>query len=214
MVSYRALQKARDTVKVCFGESRTYDWSLYLSVKYQDPTVWCYAVAVFIADWNRLYYKGRDVGEVVTEIVYRLCPMLEEIKDVILRLRILKLDEISDEDFESLKPIVVGLYNRFSEVLGFTGATKALHILVPQFFVMWDKEIREFYKMKSDAEDYYEFLKKMRLELRRAVEMFSADNNIDDYSRAREELEKILGKPLLKVLDEYNWLTISKGYRV
>lgn len=213
MVSYKVLQKARDIIRACFGESYTYDWGFDLINKYHDPLVWCYSIMIFLADWNRVYYKGKDVGDAITSTVEKLCPLLMELKSTITRFRSLKLDELQEHELESLKPIIVGLFSKFAEIVGSTGASKALHILAPSFFVMWDNSIREHYGLKGDAESYFEFLKKMRLETCEAVESYSKDRGINDYSRAREELEKELEKPLLKVIDEYNWLAFTRGYK-
>lgn len=213
MVNYKILQKARDITRVCFGESHTYDWGFNLVNKYQDPFVWCYAVMIFLADWNRIYYKGKDVGNVITDTIEKLCPLFMELKATILKLRNLKLDELQELELENLKPIIVCLFDKTAETVGSTGASKALHILVPSLFMMWDNSIREHYGLKSDAISYFEFLKKMRLELREAVESYSKDRGINNYSKAREELEKELDKPLLKVMDEYNWLAFTRGYK-
>lgn len=214
MVSYKVLQKARDIFRTRFGESHPYDWGFDLINKYHDPLVWCYSITILLADWNRSYYKGKDVGDAVTDTVEKLCPLLTELRPTITRFRSLKLDGLQERELESLKPVIVGLFNKLARVVGSTGASKALHMLAPSFFVMWDNSIRERYGLKGDAESYFEFLKRMRLEAREAVESYSRDRGINDYSRAREELEKELEKPLLKVVDERNWLAFTKGYKL
>jgi len=210
MVDYRALQKARSIMKTQFGESCTYDWGVELTVRYEDPLVWCYAIIVFLADWNWMYYKGKSSSEVVLSIMEGLCPLLKEVKDIILKFRMLKLDEIQYSELEDLKPIIVGLFNRMAKIVGFTGASKVLHLLAPSFFMMWDDKIREHYGVGADGDGYYEFLRKMRDEVREAIKSYSRERGIADYSKAREELEKNFSKPLLKVMDEYNYLTFTK----
>ncbi|RLF07429.1 MAG: hypothetical protein DRJ60_02660 [Thermoprotei archaeon] len=83
-------------------------------------------------------------------------------------------------------------------------------MLAPSFFMMWNDKIREHYGVSADGDDYYEFLKKMRDEVREAVERYSEERGITDYSKAREELERSVGKPLLKVMDEYNYLAFTR----
>ena len=164
----------------------------------------------FLADWNRVYYKGKDIGDAVTSIVEKLCPLLMELKPTITRFRSLKLDELQKHELENLKPIIVCLFNKFAEIVGSTRASKVSHILAPSFFVMWDNNIRKHYGWEGDAKSYFEFLKRMRLKIREAVESYSKDHRINDYSKAREELGKELEKPLSKVIDEYNWLVFTK----
>jgi len=113
-----------------------------------------------------------------------------------------------------LRNVIVGLYNRLAEVVGHTGASKMLHMLAPSFFVMWDDEIRKHYGLQERGDDYFRFLVEVaRPMIRGAVESYSRDRGVGDYSRAREELERELGKPLTKVVDEYNWLT-TRGYNL
>ena len=76
-------------------------------------------------------------------------------------------------------------------------ASKALYILNPELFVMWDKEIR-----RSAPEGYGAYLLRMHgLALRLAEEAPTDDVEAD--------LQELLGyetrKTLAKYLDEYNW---------
>jgi len=218
-VGYRVLMKARETIKAIFGESHTYDWGSELVRKHpDDPLVLCYAVSVFLAHWNSPFYRyfyGYDDVSYIAQIVKDLRPLLEDIKDLILRFRSLKLDELPREGLEGLRNEIVGLYNRLAGVVGHTGASKVLHMLAPSFFVMWDGKIREHYGLQERGDDYFRFLVEVaRPMICGAVESYSRDRGVGDYSRAREELERELGKPLTKVVDEYNWLTITKGYNL
>ncbi len=52
-----------------------------------------------------MYYRGKRSSEVVLSIMEGLCPLLEEVKDVILKFRELKLDEVQDSELEDLRPI-------------------------------------------------------------------------------------------------------------
>jgi hypothetical protein len=78
-------------------------------------------------------------------------------------------------------------------------ASKALHVLVPGLFVMWDKEIR-----RSAPEGYGAYLLEMNVLARRLVEQAPvASGDVEAY------LQELLGygkrKTLAKYLDEYNW---------
>jgi hypothetical protein len=76
-------------------------------------------------------------------------------------------------------------------------ASKALHLLQPRLFVMWDKEIR-----RSAPEGYGAYLLKMHGLARRLAEQAPADD-VEAY------LQELLGyettKTLTKYLDEFNW---------
>jgi hypothetical protein len=75
---------------------------------------------------------------------------------------------------------------------------KALHLLAPGFFPLWDKKIAVAYRC-----DYY---------------LKPAERYIDftrlSQGQARE-LEKVIppaGKTLLKLIDEYNYARYTKGW--
>jgi hypothetical protein len=76
-------------------------------------------------------------------------------------------------------------------------ASKALHLLQPRLFVMWDKEIR-----RSSPEGYGAYLAKQHGLARRLTKQAPADD-VEAY------LQELLGyetrKTLAKYLDEYNW---------
>ena len=48
---------------------------------------------------------------------------------------------------------------------------------------MWDAKIREYYGLREDAEGYFEFLEKMRREIREAVEEYAKDKGIEDFRK-------------------------------
>jgi hypothetical protein len=75
---------------------------------------------------------------------------------------------------------------------------KALHWLAPSFFPLWDKEIAQkygCYYSRQPAERYLSFLKKMQ-KLARELQGASPSS----------------GKTLLKLIDEYNYVTITKHW--
>jgi hypothetical protein len=83
--------------------------------------------------------------------------------------------------------------------MGDAAASKALHMLIPELFVMWDKEIK-----RSLPAGYGAYQRQMhRLAGRLAAE---AEVPIDELeTRLREQLGYRGRKPLTKYLDEYNW---------
>jgi hypothetical protein len=76
-------------------------------------------------------------------------------------------------------------------------ASKALHLLLPGLFVMWDKEIR-----RSAAEGYGAYLLRMNALARRLAEEAPTD---DVGAYLQEHLGYETRKTLAKYLDEYNW---------
>jgi hypothetical protein len=92
-----------------------------------------------------------------------------------------------------IREMRAGRVNNFADA----AASKALHLLNPGLFVMWDKEIR-----RSAPEGYGSYLAEMHgLSLRLAEQAPAED--VERY------LQELLGyetrKTLAKYLDEYNW---------
>jgi hypothetical protein len=81
--------------------------------------------------------------------------------------------------------------------MGDAAASKALYLLQPRLFVMWDKEIR-----RSAPEGYGPYL----LEMHRLAVRLADEAPADDLEA---HLQELLGyaerKTLAKHLDEFNW---------
>ena len=119
-----------------------------------------------------------------------------------------------------------------------TGASKIMHIIKPNIFVMWDNEIRKHYlkdfrgkNSKSGPDAYLYFMQKMQeiaipickenkniasdlsMKLKRLYE-----GNLRNHTEEREKLKltkeidflEKKGKSITKFLDEYNWIVITK----
>jgi hypothetical protein len=76
-------------------------------------------------------------------------------------------------------------------------ASKALYLLQPRLFVMWDKEIR-----RSAPEGYSAYLLQMYILALRLVEEAPTED-VEGY--LQEHLDYTMRKTLAKYLDEYNW---------
>jgi hypothetical protein len=84
-------------------------------------------------------------------------------------------------------------------------ASKALHLLQPRLFVMWDKEIR-----RSTPQGYSAYLLQMHALAGRLTEEAPADD-VEAYLQERLGYET--RKTLAKYLDEYNWFeAVGRGH--
>jgi len=109
-----------------------------------------------------------------------------------------KLDGITFENInledKSVVKIIKKLYGELRNYKGLeiTGSIKILALRRPDLFIMWDTEIRKYYKISdTPPEGYVNFLKKMK-------EIFE---HIKWGSKRR-------GKPLAKAIDEYNYYIV------
>ena len=122
-----------------------------------------------------------------------------------------------------LHDTVVELFDTFSKVsVGrrtYTGASKILHVLVPDLFVMWDDTIRYAYgcrrqKEGDDSEKYFTFLKRVQLEAKEAVESYCSEHNCTDEEamrRIRLELYEEGFYPFTRLVDIYNFQKYTLG---
>jgi len=96
---------------------------------------------------------------------------------------------------------------------GDTVASKVLHFFNIQLFVMWDNDIQSNYGKPYGASGYLEFLKEMQ---NHAIEAITDFKQLNLPGTPSLYLSQQLGygglRPLTKLLDDYNWVTITKGW--
>ena len=112
--------------------------------------------------------------------------------------------------------IIREMYSELKDVygIGVTSASKILHGINPELFMMWDRFIRPGYwypKYNANDMNYLNFMKDCQKILGRVVDGYSQRHNCDIEvavkkicEQAYPELE--VKKPLAKLLDEYNWM--------
>jgi len=112
---------------------------------------------------------------------------------------------------------ILKLFSAFMEPLKYTGASKALHILNPDFFVMWDIDIREAYGCFKNEEGYFNFLLRTQRELEDVCDTYIKDfgNNSNPIKEIPKKIYsdyKGQFKTIVKLLDEYNWAHYKKKW--
>ena len=94
---------------------------------------------------------------------------------------------------------------------GPTGAAKVLYVLRPDSLPPWDEAIRDHFHLDGSAESYAEFLRVVAADLSGVVA---------DAARYGIELSALPSairrdkSTLPKLIDEYYWVTITRGFRV
>ncbi len=95
---------------------------------------------------------------------------------------------------------------------GDTVASKVIHFFNIRFFMMWDEDIQNSY-FNSGVVGYLDYLKDMQEKAAQMVQDFS---KLGLSGQIEEFLSTKLGysiiRPLTKYLDEYNWITITRGW--
>lgn len=172
------------------------------------------AIASFLIYFNKVWYIHSDEGKNafnnlekhvsdIYEVIKTTAPIIEELKDVSLINA--NLDDVFIEN--SIKT----LYKRFLNVFGATGASKALHLLQPKLFVMWDDNIRKSYRIDVPDEDgYLRFLKIARKEIAEFVKDCAKKNGLSFEDAEKFIKEKTGLVELTKLFDELNYLRYTR----
>jgi len=105
---------------------------------------------------------------------------------------ILSLDETD-------KNAITKIFKVFELVLRPVGAAKSLHLLAPNFFPLWDREIAKVYGVTlkptgKNGENYWNFMKICREQYKEFKENEISDDNP------------------LKAIDEYNYCHFTKHW--
>jgi len=109
------------------------------------------------------------------------------------------------------------IYSRIDKIphFGPTAIAKTLHILQPSLFVMWDNPILSHYHVDAKAKGYIVFLSKMNKMVQELMVDFKSKHSTDTLEAFLcQKLDCTLRKTMAKFLDEYNWITITKGLSV
>lgn len=143
------------------------------------------AFLFILSTWNfavfRYAMKDFDLKN-FQKIVNELKPYFNKFKD----------KSIETINFDDYKKEIIHLFDSLSEIKGiqFTGASKLMHLTIPNVFVMWDGYIRKACGFKKgNSEDYFNFLKKMQKEFK--------------------DIQKRNGRTLAKCIDEYNYVKFT-----
>lgn len=171
-------------------------------------------IVVFLNSWGRMR-KSFNVNKISKTI--------DESKTILEQLNEYKIETV---ELPYLKDDILKI---FQLILNSTdspvAATKVLHVLVPNLFVMWDTTIRAAYGCgiyenlvaTTWKETYYIFLTRVQRTIRKAINSYSKDSLIDfmNFMDASEKLKRELyidgQKTLAKIIDEYNFMKFTRG---
>ena len=152
------------------------------------------SLAVLLQTWNKARYQYKKFD----------ATHFAEI-EALLRQHRSELSRCRRKTIERLKPAdasaIVNMFESFETVLGPVGSAKALHLLAPRFFPIWDRKIAGKYglqlgKAGSNGDRYWRFM------------VISGQQCRHLRSRSRSRLRG----NLLKSIDEYNYCKYTKGW--
>jgi len=163
-----------------------------LALRKVIPITLAESLAVLLQTWNKSFYRFHKEFnaahfEEITGVIHTYETLLAECRER-------RIEDLQPEDEERLLP----LFAAFEAVLGPVGAAKALHLLAPKFFPIWDTKIAQHYGLGlsmsgSKKHKYWRFMlitQGQCLQLRRAH--WNGDNSlkaIDEYNYCKYTLE-------------------------
>jgi hypothetical protein len=150
------------------------------------------ALAVLLQTWNAQYYQYRPFTE---EHFADIEALIAKHLNQAVKFRKRSIDSASEAN---LKEVEI-LFNSFEQVLGPVGAAKSLHLLAPDFFPLWDREIArrsrcELDKVGTNGPTYLIFFIQTLQQVRALSPLMGGDGG------------------LLKRIDEYNYCRYTKGW--
>ncbi|MFH1455768.1 MAG: hypothetical protein ABIF40_02355 [archaeon] len=174
-------------------KARYYD--LAMEIVDEHPLQAC---IIILATWNsRCFNTAKNKAKILSKLELALKttePLFKQLKN----------KKFATADFSKIKRQIKRIYSSFSKIKGieYTGASKVMHLLNPELFVMWDNAIRNKSQVseknrkrhthfKNTADGYLEFL---------------------DYMQKRYNGIKkgVKGRTLAKCIDENNYIIYSK----
>lgn len=150
------------------------------------------ALAVLLQTWNKAYYRYHKFNNAHFASIEEL---LSRYHHVLARYRGQAI-----EDMQSGERTNIGrLFEAFEDILGPVGAAKALHLLAPKHFPLWDRAIAKAYNLPigqagSNGDRYWRF-------------MLIAQRQWRELKRQDPSYENPL-----KLIDEYNYCKYTKGW--
>lgn len=149
-------------------------------------------VAGALAEWlkniNQQYFRFRP--DEARNLQNELEPLIAAECKTLLELRTRSLSTLTSAD----EPGVLKLFGVFRSKLGPVGAAKALHVLTPTFFPLWDNAIATAYGVSTES-GYFPFMLLTQQQIASLPKGFA--------------LLKTGG--LLKAIDEFNYCQHTQG---
>ncbi len=127
---------------------------------------------------------------------------------------------LTEKDEENAKKLFIdfsyALRSTKTGTISSVAAAKALHLLAPFFFPLWDQKIASAYvgRNYNRPEKYLEFMHRIRKFIARIRSLKTNDDFLDKYeAKSLEEIDINSRKfSILKLIDEFNYSKFTKKW--
>ena len=178
-------------------------------------------IEVLLKNWNAFYLQNQPekVRQSLENDILRAYRNSKNDLDFLENKRLETVD-LRDPDVVKRIKTIFKNFSRYRSIET-TGASKAIHLIIPQLFMMWDNEIERnyhrlhpFYRIKAEtsAECYVEFMKTMQDIARSILQQKSMDEIWKIHLVRSKEPQLMKSFPqaavetLPKMLDECNYV--------
>lgn len=150
------------------------------------------ALAILLQTWNKAYYQYRKFDNAHFTDFERL---LATHQVTLTRFRHQAIDDLDRRE----RTTITNLFQAFEDVLGPVGAAKALHLLAPTLFPLWDRAIAKAYDLAlgqagTNGNRYWRF---MLISQHQCLQLKREDPSCQNP---------------LKLIDEYNYCRHTKRW--
>ena len=153
----------------------------------------------YLLEWGKmrrvLGFKGCNrIGDKLREMDHQLTGLRQE------ALSTVNLDRMSREFADIYDEVMNAKWKSEkgkNKRVGPTAASKTLHLVAPNLFIIWDRKIRDNYVLGENGAEYVRFLVNMQIWLKRLKSPIDA-------------LQRRYGKSRIKTIDEYNWIKCNR----
>lgn len=166
---------------------------------------------------EKLCYLGRDHVDRILEpyflgwglmgrvLGHKGCEVLcEKLKTMSGQLEKFRQEDLLTVDLSKVAREITDIYEEIRDAkwefkkgkekrVGPTSTSKALHLVAPNLFMMWDRAIRTHYGFKESGDEYVRFLITMQ-------------NWMISLNPMIKEFQNRYKKSSTKIIDEYNWI--------
>ena len=152
------------------------------------------AVAVVLLTWNRRFYIGKETPDFDAQHIKDIDGLLGRYGDALAGYRARSIESLREDEQATIE----SMFDDFDRILGPVGAAKALHVLAPRFFAIWDRSVAQaaslyLKKRGRNATLYWRW-------------MLLTQSVCQDVGG-----EAVWGPGLLKRIDEFNYCRYTLG---
>ena len=159
-------------------------------------------LGVLLLTWNQAFYRyGTFNFSDLQQTIKNNFGTIEEFRNK-------KISELQKSNEQSIKSLFIEFLDALKGRNGHhspVAVAKALHLLAPNFFPLWDRNIAQAYHCRYDEHPEEQYIKFSYVTKTIATE-------VSEYDMVQEFMKNNPNKTLLKLIDEYNYSKYTKNW--